>query len=220
MNDLGPVLELGKAVKAKGLYQRFDEDTGSFVIDERLAEQEISSFLRGKRDAVVEWIDLSFVSVRPDTAVVLRTRPDVLKKRLEKRGYPNNKISENVMAELLGVIRHNLMEKWPEAVVDIDTTETTPETAANTVREVASGKIKKTKAIDWLSEMNPEDLDELIGEIDMFGVRKRRCLRRAKALAHLRTPLWRPNLGPSLHKLPSFHRNKAESGPSFRPPSA
>ncbi len=157
------VIELGELIKQEGLYTSFDEEDGSFVIDEEKVKKRVASLSDDK--AVIEWIDLSFVEVQPSAAVILRTNPLLLKKRLEKRGYPAKKVKENVMAELLGVVHSNMAEKWRERTFDVDTSTSQPSETAQLVISALDGRIER-KAIDWLSELRPDELDELIGQID------------------------------------------------------
>ncbi|WP_449463458.1 adenylate kinase family protein [Tardisphaera miroshnichenkoae] len=157
------VVELGDLIKQEGLYTSFDDETGSFVIDEERVKKRLESLSGDK--SVIEWIDLSFANAEPDAAVVLRTNPLLLKKRLEERGYPAKKVRENVMAELLGVVHSNMAERWRERTFDVDTSTSQPSETAKLVISALEGHAKR-KAIDWLSELRPDELDELIGQMD------------------------------------------------------
>ena len=157
------VVELGDLIKREGLYTSFDEQTGSFVIDEEKVKKKVAN-LSGD-GTVIEWIDLSFVDTEPDAVVVLRTNPLLLKKRLEERGYPAKKVRENVMAELLGVVHSNMAERWREKTFDVDTSTLQPSDSIQLVTSAFEGHAKR-KAVDWLSELRPDELDELIGQID------------------------------------------------------
>jgi adenylate kinase len=58
-----------------------------------------------------------------DRVVVLRCRPDVLARRLNKRHYPAEKIRENLEAEALDVILiESLEEHPPQHILELDTT--------------------------------------------------------------------------------------------------
>ncbi len=167
LKDRYNVVELGEVIKAERLYTNFDEETGSFVIDEEAVRSKIKDLL--KDDTIIEWIDLSFVDVQPTAAIVLRTNPLVLKKRLEERGYPPKKVKENVLAELLGVVHANIIKKWGDRVFDIDTSTGGPDQSARLLISVIEGRAK-SQAIDWLTTLKPDELDELIGQIDFHSV--------------------------------------------------
>ncbi|MGC8601691.1 MAG: adenylate kinase family protein [Thermoprotei archaeon] len=167
LKDRYNVVELGEVIKAERLYTNFDEETGSFVIDEEAVRSKIKDLL--KDDTIIEWIDLSFVDVQPTAAIVLRTNPLVLKKRLEERGYPPKKVKENVLAELLGVVHANIIKKWGDRVFDIDTSTGGPDQSARLFISVIEGRAK-SQAIDWLTTLKPDELDVLIGQIDFHSV--------------------------------------------------
>jgi adenylate kinase len=58
-----------------------------------------------------------------ELVIILRCRPDILKSRLLKRGYPEKKIRENVEAEALDVILVEALEIHPPGhILEIDTT--------------------------------------------------------------------------------------------------
>lgn len=57
-----------------------------------------------------------------DRLVILRCHPDLLRKRLEDRGYPPAKVAENVEAEALDVILIEAVElQLPSKIMEIDT---------------------------------------------------------------------------------------------------
>ena len=98
-----------------------------------------------------------------DLVVVLRTRPDILKKRLEKRleenDWSHSKVQENLEAEILGICSYEAFEE-SKKVIEIDTTNKTSEKIAETIKEMITKKQLKTKEIDWL-----EDYDSMIEKI-------------------------------------------------------
>ncbi|MDH7592797.1 MAG: adenylate kinase family protein [Methanomicrobiales archaeon] len=86
-----------------------------------------------------------------DLVIVLRCGPDVLRSRLERRGYRDEKIEENVEAEALDLILiEALEERGEEAIHEVDTTSITPEEAADIIEMVTSGKMKRSfGSRDW-----------------------------------------------------------------------
>jgi len=83
-----------------------------------------------------------------DICIVLRTRPDLLRGRLEKRDYSAEKVEDNVESEALDVILSEAVQEQ-ETVIEIDTTEKRPEE----VFEEAKRKIEKGEKsygnFDW-----------------------------------------------------------------------
>jgi adenylate kinase len=89
-----------------------------------------------------------------EIAIVLRCRPSVLRHRLEERGWPPEKVRENVEAEAIDVITQEAVGRVP-FVFEIDTTEATPEDTARAILDVLRGRTEghKPGAIDWSHEV-------------------------------------------------------------------
>lgn len=87
---------------------------------------------------------------KADVYVVLRTNPEVLRLRLEKKKWDKRKITENVEAELIGVCSVEARELW-ENVLDIDTSRLTPQKTAKIVRNLLARNSLRNDAIDWLA---------------------------------------------------------------------
>jgi len=89
-------------------------------------------------DAVEEYV--AFVAL-------LRTDPRVLEERLSRRGWPRDKVVENVVAEAFGEYAEALSEF--DAVFEVDTTRLSPEESVDRLL----GLIREWRAgvsIDWL----------------------------------------------------------------------
>lgn len=89
-----------------------------------------------------------------DMAVVLRCSPAVLRKRLEARGWPAEKIQENVEAEAIDVITQEAVERLP-LVYEIDTTSSTPSQTADAILGILRGKTQGHEPghVDWSQEV-------------------------------------------------------------------
>lgn len=75
-----------------------------------------------------------------DRLVILRCRPDVLRRRLETRGYSPAKVAENVEAEALDVVLCEALEiRPPESLLEIETTERSAEETADLAEAFACG---------------------------------------------------------------------------------
>lgn len=86
----------------------------------------------------------------PDIIILLRCNPEILKKRLEHRGYSAEKLRENLEAEVVDVILEEALETG-RPVFEIDTTRRSAEETANAIREILNGKTGDYEAgkIDW-----------------------------------------------------------------------
>ncbi|WAC04683.1 MAG: adenylate kinase family protein [Methanoregula sp.] len=86
-----------------------------------------------------------------DRVVVLRCRPDELKKRLMKRNYPATKVSENVEAEALDVCLIETVDMHdPSHILEIDTTALKPAYCATRIERFVHDEIPaEFGRIDW-----------------------------------------------------------------------
>lgn len=92
-----------------------------------------------------------------DFVVVLRCSPNVLTKRYKKRGYPKNKIVENVEAEMIGEIASTALRTYGiHKLAEIDTTRVrNPETIAKRIVDIGRGvKPRSFGKVDWLSHIH------------------------------------------------------------------
>jgi adenylate kinase len=86
-----------------------------------------------------------------DLIVVLRCRPDELRKRLAQRKYPQKKIRENADAEALDVCLIETVEAFrPSQILEIDTTGHDAAWSADRIEGFVRGEIKADFGhIDW-----------------------------------------------------------------------
>ncbi|MDD4567773.1 MAG: AAA family ATPase, partial [Methanoculleus chikugoensis] len=86
-----------------------------------------------------------------DRVVVLRCRPDVLRRRLAPRNYPAEKVAENVEAEALDVILIETLEEHPgEHVLEVDSTELSAGDCADRIERFIQGVLPPSYgSIDW-----------------------------------------------------------------------
>lgn len=144
-------IDLNQVVDEEGLVSGFDKRRKTKEVDpEKLKELEIP------KNSVVDG-HLSH-HVPGDLVVVLRTRPDILKKRLVKKGWSASKVQENLEAEILGICSYEAREE-NKRVVEIETTNKKPLEVAKEIKKMIDKKKLKTREIDWL-----EDYSDMIGE--------------------------------------------------------
>jgi adenylate kinase len=86
-----------------------------------------------------------------DRIVVLRCRPDELKKRLAQRKYRKKKIQENADAEALDVCLIETVETFsPERILELDTTGRDAAFCADQIERFVKGEIPADFGhIDW-----------------------------------------------------------------------
>ena len=71
--------------------------------------------------------------------IVLRCHPDLLRTRLEERGYTEEKVRENVEAEAIDIILVEALDAC-KRVFEIDATVLAPEAAADSIERIINGK--------------------------------------------------------------------------------
>lgn len=154
-------LDVSRYVIDNKLYVSYDDKRRSYVIDEEKVKESIKNLI-DRSGCIV--IDIHYPEildfVEPDLVIVLRTEPGVLEERLKPRNWPEHKVKENIMAEILGVPTANALSVvGPEKIYEIDTTHTSPDRIVEIILEdILKGKAKPGPKIDWLSRMSPEEL--------------------------------------------------------------
>jgi adenylate kinase len=129
------VIGLNEIVRTEGLTTGTDEERDSLVAD----LDAIAARLSDRDDVLVESHLAHHLDV--DRVVVLRCRPDELKRRLLDRGESGRKAEENAEAEALDVILSEAVDRHGlDAVYEIDTTDRPPEAVAEEIEAVIDGE--------------------------------------------------------------------------------
>lgn len=150
------VIGANELVKEKKIWTR--KELGVLVADMDKLARAIASSLDGKHDAVVEGHLLCDIRVKADAVVVLRTNPEILRKRLGARRYPKGKIDENVMAEALDYCTIRAEGNYPKGkVYEVDTTGSLKLSLIG-LEAIAKGEGKKflPGGISWEKELEQE----------------------------------------------------------------
>jgi adenylate kinase len=134
---------------------RITETVGPYVLEEDLERQ--TRVVDEERWAdefprVEGFVEGQLAHLLPcDRIVILRCRPDVLRERLMRRGYPPAKIEENVEAECLDLILIETVERHPaDHILEIDTTALDMKTAADRIERFVRGDYPPSHGkIDW-----------------------------------------------------------------------
>ncbi|MEM1658393.1 MAG: adenylate kinase family protein [Candidatus Jordarchaeales archaeon] len=160
-------VSLGDLVKEKGLFLGVDEERGSLIADVEKLVPEVERLAVDAGGRLI--VEGHYADVMPDDwveeAVVLRTHPRELWRRLAERGWSENKIRENVQAEILGVCTYDAVEAYGwEKVYEVDTTLKTPDESAKEVLEIISGMGERYRVgrINWLRQLEKE------GELEKY----------------------------------------------------
>jgi adenylate kinase len=124
----------------EGASSGYDEDRGVPVADIDSLDDEVPE------DTVID----GHISHRlsPDYVVVLRCAPDVLRRRLEERGWPEEKTEENVNSEALDIVLAEALES-DAPVFEYDTTDATPDETARRLLRAIEEREERHGVVDW-----------------------------------------------------------------------
>ncbi|MDO5844198.1 MAG: adenylate kinase family protein [Methanocorpusculum sp.] len=141
------VLDLKTTVKDYVI--EHDDELGSDIIDD---EEWANNF--PYTQGFVEGAFAHYLTC--DKIIVLRCRPDVLKKRLAPRGYSAEKVRENLEAEALDVILIETADAFAsEQIYEIDTTNIKTDIIADKIVSFANDDVESSFGeLDWSEYVN------------------------------------------------------------------
>lgn len=121
------LVDLNATAKRKNLFKGYDQKRKCEIVDLEKLNSEIK---KTKKDSIIQSHYSHELSA--DLIVVLRTEQSELRKRLEKRGWPKEKIEENIEAEIMEICKDEALQKTKK-VFEIDTTAQKPENSAEEI---------------------------------------------------------------------------------------
>jgi adenylate kinase len=152
------LVDLNSLIREEGIFE-LDAD-GTAVADIRAMRKKFGEILKRTREnVVVEGLLAHFLPSRSIThVVVLRTRPRVLKKRLEKRGYSGSKLQDNLESEALDIILWEAVQAHgKQKIYEIDTTGLKVGEAVKLFLDAMGGKVSlRPGKVDWLEDFYGE----------------------------------------------------------------
>jgi adenylate kinase len=161
------VVGLGELADESGCISAEDKARKTGIINEDCLVDALVELTEEKSKRLV--IEGHYIDLVPNSSVqwvfLLRTHPEILKTRLSDRNYSEEKVIENVEAEVLGVCQLDALDAFGEKkVYEIDTSElSAPETAA--MIESFMKNSPAPERIDWMTLLEEEGrLDEFLSE--------------------------------------------------------
>ncbi len=148
------LVDINEVAEQNRFYAGYDEERRCYIIDiERLCE-----FLKGLKKKVIIEGHVAHLC-KGDVVIVLRCKPEVLRKRLVKKGWDREKVEENIEAEILDLITQEAIDINPK-VYELDTTDLNPEKAASRILQILKNPDVARKhlpgSVSWEKEL--EDL--------------------------------------------------------------
>lgn len=155
------LIELNKVVDQHKLWIGVDKFDTKLVKMLQLEKKTNEMLEKSKADlTIVEGHLGCDLNLNCDIVIVLRTKPSVLKERLAKREYLEEKLRENVMAEMLDYATIDAGERYPH-VNEIDTTNKSAKDVLKDVFAIIAGKKFPTGKINWSDELELEVLKKI-----------------------------------------------------------
>ena len=164
------VISVGDLVKKENLHIGWDDERKTLVADLEMVSKRIRELIDLKRKTLIIEGHYAVQVVPPEKVnlvFVLRRDPRELKKILEDRGYNQEKLKENLAAEILDVCLFDAVNICGlEKICEIDTTEKKPDEILDEITMIIKGEKKRQVGIvDWLGMLEAEgELDEYMKE--------------------------------------------------------
>ncbi len=157
----GRLVDVNKFAASHKLFLKEKGAFGERTVDLKKMKRALAASLKGEKNFVAEGHLACEFSIPADAAVVLRCDPRVLRRRLEKRNYPEEKIRENVLAELLDYCLIKAEENHgKKRVLQIDATR-----GASAPKILKKIRSRAGDRVDWSRQLlDPKQLGSLLKE--------------------------------------------------------
>ena len=161
------LVSVGDLVKDERLYTRVDRKRDTLVADMDQTSKRLSDIVSGSSEMLIVEGHYA-VDVVPQETVklvfVLRRDPEELREILRKRSYGEQKIRENIAAEILDVCLYDAVDRCgAEKVCEVNVTGRKADEVVDEIQQVMQGKKKcRIGIVDWLGKLDSE------GKIDEY----------------------------------------------------
>jgi len=152
------IVDLNKVVCEKNFLFGKDEKRESNIVDIDRINNYVKENCTGKDIVFIEG-HLSHLLKSVDKVFVFRCHPKKLRGNLSKKGWNEQKIKENVEAEILDIILCETLEiHQKDNIFEIDVSEKSLDDVASSIIEIINNKYKHFKkynigSIDWSEEI-------------------------------------------------------------------
>ncbi|MCW3991169.1 MAG: adenylate kinase family protein [Candidatus Bathyarchaeota archaeon] len=159
------LVNISELAEVENLTTGFDSIRGTSVVDMEGMRERLAAIIERAEAPIVVESHFAYDVVPPERvshAFVLRRSPWILKEELEARGYPRDKVWENVEAELIDIcLVEAVRAMGEERVFEIDTTERQPTEIAEEITSVIRGMRPRGRSkVDWLGREETRGLLE------------------------------------------------------------
>jgi adenylate kinase len=162
------IISLNEIAISNNFSFEYDQKRSTYIVDFEIFLPYILKEIKKleKIDPPFLIIESHFTDIIPsnymDYIFILRCDPDELYNRLKSRKYSNEKIVENIQAEILGnCVNYFIQKKIQVPFFEIDTTGLSIDTVANIIVDIVlgnkDGKEYRIGKIDWLGKLYQEN---------------------------------------------------------------
>ncbi|MEN4006780.1 MAG: adenylate kinase family protein [Methanobacteriaceae archaeon] len=144
---------INELVDEKHLYTGIDEEKGYKIVDLDLLFNELDNITQkiDKSSYIIIEGHLSHFYENSDIVIVLRANPDVLRSRMDVKGWKDAKINENIEAETIGICSYEAYEIHGKKAREIDTGDISPQEVSDLIIDaINSGKEFPIGNVDYL----------------------------------------------------------------------
>jgi adenylate kinase len=158
LSDTYFVIDLNKLATEKNFIIGIDNDRDSKIIDIERLDDYINMSYKNNSIFIVDG-HLSHLLKSVDKVIILRCDPNILIKRLSKKGWNKDKIKENIEAEILDIILCETVDIHSDKnIFEIDTTKKSIHDVAYLIKEIIKSGFRNVKTynignIDWSEEI-------------------------------------------------------------------
>lgn len=139
---------LAKALRLKYLNEKefalrcgigkWDVATNELEVPLKPLEKELNKLLKKEKKIVIEGHMLCETRLDVDAVILLRLDPEILQMRLERLGYSDEKIMDNVFCEGIDYCRKHLMRRYKSGkIIEINNKRSLKETKQAIIKELA-----------------------------------------------------------------------------------
>ena len=151
------LVELNILASQLKAFKSYDATRKSNIVNMEKLEAELNKLKKQHKNMIFEGLFAHEYSA--DIVIVLRCDPTELERRLKRKYRWHTKITENVEAEMMGIIttealaKHKSKSKTKSKVFEIDTSKKKTEQTADIIIEIIKNRPDKYKAgsINWLN---------------------------------------------------------------------
>ncbi len=141
------LLDLNEFAKSRKLTLGNDKGRNSVIVDVSALKKEVAQM---EGNIILEGHLAHFCDA--DIYIILRATPKELRKRMKAREWREEKIRENIEAEIMNICIDEAVELHGNKVFEVDTTKKSAEDVAETIKRILAGKEKEKYApgkTDW-----------------------------------------------------------------------